>query len=235
MFTDIHSHILHGIDDGPENLGQSVELLKAAVRNGTEKIIATPHFYATRHSLSERVNLAKERCLELQGLIREGGIPVSLLSGFEVRFFDGISRIDSLDKLCINGSKVLLLELEPAPFTEKLVDEILDICYGGYTVVLVHIERYTKISGFKQIKRIIAEGDALAQCNASSFLSGGFSRAAFKLLKENMVSFIASDMHSLDLRPPNLNQAYDVIEKKIGAKEKNRLMRNAEELFCACL
>ncbi|MEE1046771.1 MAG: CpsB/CapC family capsule biosynthesis tyrosine phosphatase [Clostridia bacterium] len=235
MFTDIHSHILYGIDDGPESFEKSVELLKAAVRDGTEKLIATPHFYPTRHSLSERVKLAKDRYLELQDFILKNDIPVSLLSGFEVRFFDGISRIDSLDKLCVNGSKVLLLELEPSAFTEKQIDEILDICYGGYTVVLVHIERYTKISGFKQIKRIIAEGDVLAQCNASSFLSGAFSRAAFKLLKENLVSIIASDMHSLDLRPSNLKNAYEVIEKKFGTKTKKLLMHNAEELFGECL
>ena len=235
MFADIHTHILHNIDDGPENLEQSVELLKAAVQNGCEKIIATPHFYAERHSLVERLKIADSRYADLQNYILQNKIPVSLLQGFEVRYFGGISKIDALDKLCINGSKVLLLELEPLPFTEQVIDEILDLNYFGYTIVLAHVERYAKISGFKAIKRLIANGVVLAQCNASSFLSGIFQRSAMRLVKEGLVSVIASDMHSLELRPPVLNEAYEVIESKFGVELKNKLIGNAEKIFTACL
>ncbi len=235
MFTDIHTHILYNIDDGPENFEQSLELLKEAVKNGCTKLIATPHFYAERHSLAQRLSIAEERCAQLKNYIAENQVPVSLLQGFEVRYFDGISRIDSLNKLCINGSKVVLLELEPLPFTDKVIDEILDLNYFGYTVILAHIERYVKISGFKAIKRLIAEGNAVAQCNASAFVSGSFQRPALRLMKEGIVSLIASDMHSLELRPPNLHKAYDFIEKKFGTTVKNRLLRNADEIFNVCL
>lgn len=235
MFTDIHSHILHGIDDGPENFEQSVLLLNEASRNGVKRIIATPHFHASRHGLDERLSLAADRYSKLQNYILENNIPVSLLQGFEVRYFNGISRIDSLNKLCINGSKVLLLELDASNITEAVADEILDMSYSGYKVVLAHIERYTKLSGFKQIKRLIADGEVIAQCNADSFLSGCFGRAAQRLLKENMVSIIASDMHSLEHRPPNLKQAYEAIENKFGPKVKSRLIYKAENLFDMCL
>lgn len=235
MFTDIHSHILHNIDDGPETLEQSAELLIAAVQSGCKNLIATPHFYAERHSLANRLRLANERYEALQEFILKNNIPVSLLRGFEVRYFNGISRIDSLDELCIDNSKVLLLELEPLAFDEKIVDEILDLNYFGYTVILAHIERYAKIKGFKLIKRLIAEGNALAQCNAASFLAGSLQRTAFRLVKEGLVSFVASDMHSLELRPPNLNKAYDAIEKKFGSDVKNKLINNADKIINMCL
>lgn len=235
MFTDIHSHILHNIDDGPETIEQAAELLNAAVQNGCKNLIATPHFYAERHSLAERLRLADERYTALSKFISANGIPVSLLRGFEVRYFDGISRIDLLDKLCINESKIILLELEPLPFTEKVIDEILDLNYFGYTVILAHIERYSRIQGFKLIKRLIAEGNAIAQCNAASLLSGAFRRAAFRLIKEGLVSLVASDMHSLKLRPFNLNKAYDVIENKFGSDFKNQLIYNADDIFNKCL
>lgn len=235
MFTDIHSHILHSIDDGPETIEQTADLLNAAVKSGCKNLIATPHFYAERHSLAERIKLADERYTALTEIISENGIPVSLLRGFEVRYFDGISRIDLLDKLCINNSKVILLELEPFPFTEKVVDEILDLNYFGYTVILAHIERYSKIQGFKLIKYLISEGNAIAQCNAASLLSGTFRRAAFRLIKEGLVSLVASDMHSLEQRPPNLNKAYAVIESKFGSELKNKLIYNADDIFNKCL
>lgn len=235
MLTDIHSHILHNIDDGPENFEQSVELLNKAIQKGVQNIIATPHFYASRHSLNDRLQKAEERYKELIDHISKNNIDVSILKGFEVRYFDGISHSDSLLELSINRSGVLLLELEPSPITEKVVDEILNMNYSGCNVILAHIERYIKVPGFKHIKNLIAEGEVISQCNASSFISGSLQRATFKLLKENMVSVIAGDMHSVDIRPPKLKEAYEIIERKFGLNVKNKLIFKAEEIFNSCL
>lgn len=235
MFTDIHTHILHSIDDGPENFDKSVELLNQAVQNGVKNIIATPHFYATMHSLNDRLRDAEDRFAQLQEFTLSNNVPVSLLRGFEVRYFEGISRIDVLNKLCINGSRFLLLELDYSPITQNTVDEILDMSYSGYNIILAHVERYAKVPGFKKIKSLISEGEVISQCNSSSFLSGRFQRAAIRLLKDGAVSVIASDMHSVDERPSNLNQAYEVIEKKFGSNTKEQLIYSAEEIFTACL
>ena len=235
MFTDIHTHILHSIDDGPETFEQTKELLIKSVEKGVQNIIATPHFYAAKHSFAERIKTAEERFLKLREFIKENKIPVCLLSGFEVRCFEGISRIDSLGYLTLNKSKVLLLELEPMPITEKTVEEILDISYSGYTIVLAHIERYVKAPGFKLIKSLILNEEVFAQCNAASFISGSLQRPTFRLLKEGLISFVASDMHSIENRPPNLKEAYDVIENKFGSKIKEQLIFNSKELFNTCI
>lgn len=234
MFTDIHTHILHSIDDGPENFEQTIKLLDKAVQNGVDKLVVTPHFYAERHSLKERLDLFDKRYFELCEYVSQNKIPISLLGGFEVRFFKGISKVEGLNRLCINGSSFLLLELGYLAITEDVVDEILNLRYAGYDIVLAHIERYAKLPGFKQIKSLIMEGEVLAQCNAESFISGPFQRIAFKLLKQGMVSIIASDMHSLDNRPPNLKDAYEVIENKLNSRVKKQLMAEAEELFSRC-
>ena len=235
MFTDIHSHILHGIDDGPADFEQTKELLNRAVQTGVDKILATPHFYAERHSLTERLNIATERYIQLCEFVSQNGIPLSILKGFEVRYFEGISRIDVLSKLCINDSNVLLLELLYIPITEKIVEELLNLRYLGYNIVLAHVERYTKISGFKNLKPLISNLEVLVQCNSDSFISGNFQRSAFKLLKEGAVSFVASDMHSIERRPPNLKEAFDIIKKKFGAKTQEQLVYNSHELFANCL
>jgi protein-tyrosine phosphatase len=235
MFTDIHSHILCGVDDGPEFFEQSLALLKAAVQNGVGKLIVTPHFYPTIHSLSDHLKLTKGVFIQLNDYAQQNNIPISLLRGFEVRYFKGISLIDSLDLLCINNSKVLLLELPRAPITEKVIDEILKISYAGYIVVLAHLERYVKMSGFKMLKQLIIDGEVLVQCNASSFIKGKYQRAAYQLLKENLVDFIASDMHSTEKRPPLLKEAYAVISKKMGREIAHRLMLNSENIFDKCL
>lgn len=231
MFTDIHTHILHSIDDGPESFDKTKELLNKSIQNGVDKIVATPHFYAEKHSLNERLKTSKERYSNLSEFISQNKLPLSVLSGFEVRYFKGISHIEDLDKLCINQSGNLLLELAPLPITEDVLDEILDMRYAGYNVILAHIERYTKIPGFKLLKSLITQGEVVAQCNGDSFISGTFQRAAYKLLKEGMVSVIASDTHSVEHRPPNLKEAYDAIEKKFNSRVKKQLIFKADELF----
>ncbi|MBQ7108557.1 MAG: hypothetical protein IJN95_05650 [Clostridia bacterium] len=235
MFTDIHSHILCGVDDGPENFEQSVELLNAAVQNGVKNLIATPHFYPALHSLSHQMSLVDEAFLQLNNYVKQNNIPISILRGFEVRYFKGISRIDSLGLLSINNSKVLLLELPREPITEEMIDEILKICYSGYMVVLAHVERYAKMSGFQRLKQLIIDGEVLVQCNASSFIKGDYQRAAFQLLKEDLVDFVASDMHSTEKRPPLLKEAYMAITKKMGRDVAYKLTLNAEKIFNKCL
>ena len=141
------------------------------------------------------------------------------------------SLIDSLEKLCINGTKVILLELGGIPFSGDVIDEILDLSYYGYTVVLAHIERYAKQQGFSDIKKIIASKEAYAQCNAASFISGPLNRTVNHLLKEDLISAVASDMHSVDLRPPLIKEAFEKIEKKFGASSKNKLINQTEKLY----
>ena len=231
MFIDIHSHILPDIDDGPKTATQSLELLECAVKNGIDRIVATPHFYASIHSLEQHTAKAKERFLELDSLIKENKLPLSILLGYEVRYFDGISRIDSLDRLCINGTKVILLELGSIPFTSDVIDEIMDLNYYGYTVVLAHIERYTKMRGFSSIKQLVVSNVVYAQCNASSLLKGPFRRVANGLLKEGVVSAVASDMHSVEERPPQIKEAMIKIEEKFGVYKINKLLRKTEKLY----
>ena len=231
MFVDIHSHILPGIDDGPEKIEQSLKLLECAVKDGIDRIVATPHFYASIHSLNQHIDTANQLFLKLDSLVKEKELPLSLSLGYEVRYFSGISRIDSLDKICINGTKVVLLELGNIPFTSDVIDEIMDLNYYGYTVVLAHIERYTKMRGFSSIKQLVASNVVYAQCNASSFIKSPFRRAANGLLKEGLVSAIASDMHSVEERPPKIKEAMTIIEKKLGIYQKNKLLRKTEKLY----
>ena len=231
MFIDIHSHILPDIDDGPKTAAQSLELLECAVKNGIDRIVATPHFYASIHSLEQHTAKAKDRFLELDSLIKDNKLPLSILLGYEVRYFDGISRIDSLDRLCINKTKVILLELGNIPFTDTVIDEIMNLKYYGYTVILAHIERYAKTRGFNNIKKLIDSRVVYAQCNASSFIEGPFRRTANRLLKENLVSAVASDMHSVEKRPPKIREAMEKIENKLGALKKDRLLRKTEWLY----
>lgn len=231
MYTDIHSHILPGVDDGAKSLEESLALITTAYRQGTQNIIATPHFYASLHSLEEQLDLAREKYNLLIGELEKQRLPVRVILGFEVRYFKGISACEELDSLTLNGSKILLLELGPQPITDSIVSELVELYYQGYTVILAHIERYLKIGGFSKLKKIIKAGLVKCQVNATSFVEGPFVKSAYKLIKKDWCHYIAGDMHSLSHRPSKLKEAFLLIEKKIGAEISRNLIENSNRLF----
>ncbi len=231
MYTDIHSHILPGVDDGPEDLEDSLKLLRQAVSEGTGNIIATPHFYALHHDLEGRLELVDTVFSEFVAAAKKEFPNINFKQGFEVRYFNNISKCDALERLCIKGSRTILLELGYEPITDKMVSEIIELFYNGFNVILAHIERYYKIKGFSKLIEVVEGGFAKAQVNASAFFEGHFSRSAVKLLKNNYISFIAGDMHSVDVRPSKLKDAFIFIAKKFGEDTSIRLNKNAFLLF----
>lgn len=231
MFADLHTHILFDIDDGPETIEASIALLQKAVTDGIDSIIATPHFYASMHSLDDRVELASKRFEALKNEIVKRNIPIrDFLLGYEVRYFKGISSTEEINKLCINGSKYLLLELGQIAITEDVIDDIMGLIYSGYTVILAHLERYTKMPGFKELKKTIFEHHIPVQVTAASFLEKPFQRAAFRLLKDGLVTFISTDMHNDINRGPMMTEAVREISK-YDPQIAQRLIKNGIEFF----
>lgn len=231
MYTDIHSHILPGVDDGPKNYEEAFELLKLSALDGVKNIIATPHFYASLHVLEEQLQLVSSTFEEFANRVKDEFPQINFYLGVEVRYFDGISRCDSLELLCIKNTRTLLLELGYEPITDKIVSEITELYYNGFNVILAHLERYYKIKGFSKLKSLLENGFAKAQLTSSSFLERRISRVAVKLLKGGYIHFIASDMHSADTRPPKLKEAFTFIENTFGKELSEELIQNSFELI----
>lgn len=232
MFADLHAHVLPNIDDGPETIEQSIELLKAAADNGIDRIVATPHFYGSVHGLDEHVAKAANsfEALKKEIICREISIK-DILLGYEVRYFSGISKSEDISRICLNGSNILLLELGSIVINDRVINDILELEYSGYTVILAHLERYTKLNGFKHLKPIINGNTVLAQITADAFTEKGFQRAAYRLLKEGLASVLATDMHHIDYRPPKFAEAIDIISCQMGAGIAKALVDNGNQLF----
>ena len=43
---DFHSHILPGVDDGPQNMEDSLSMLRSSFLQGVDLVVSTSHFYA---------------------------------------------------------------------------------------------------------------------------------------------------------------------------------------------
>lgn len=214
-YIDIHSHILPSVDDGAANIDDSILLLKQEKENSISSVICTPHFYPEVEELD--VHLAKCRTAfdSLKEAIKHENLPEIFL-GHEVQYFTGISKCADLDKLCIEGTTMLLLELPfLSPLSEYMLNEVRSIDRDlGITVILAHIERYANDRLFKKLLKIIENGEARGQINAESALNINTLRVVEKLLKRGYVSYIASDAHSSDIRPVLIKKAYSALKEK---------------------
>ncbi len=211
---DFHSHILPGIDDGSKDVGMSLNMVEALKNQGVDTICATSHFYATQRTPRRFLQRRQEAYEKLKAELQEDA--PRILLGAEVLFFPGISRMEELSGLCLEGTDLLLLEMPFETWTEYMVREVTELARSKcFTILLAHIERYY----FKQPVSVwdsFLENDILMQSNAEFFLPFGTRHKALRLLKEGRIHLLGTDCHNMSSRAPHMDAALRQIRKHVG-------------------
>ena len=151
MFTDFHSHILPGIDDGSSSVEESLKLLEIEAEQGIKRVVATPHFYAN-HDSPERFLERRKNAKALLEKALENRIDMPKIEiGAEVHFFRGISDSEFLPELTITNKRFILIEMPDSDWSESMYSELESIYYQrGITPIIAHMDRY--ISPFRTRK-----------------------------------------------------------------------------------
>lgn len=211
---DWHSHILPGMDDGSHNVAESISMVSMQKAQGVSTVIATPHFYANDENVESFIKRREKALTALQKEIPD--IMPEIILGAEVRYYQGISRMADLQALRIENSKLLLLEMPVATWTEYIIKELTELSSkSSIQIVLAHIDRYLRLQKEAVWYRIQDSG-ILMQVNASFVTSFATKRKAISLMKEGRIHFIGSDCHNMTTRPPQIGKAFEVIQKKLG-------------------
>lgn len=223
---DLHTHLLPGVDDGPDQEVEAVEMCRRAARHGCEVVVATPH---QRHPSWS--NTDSGRLVDLLGELQEAvGETPRLLLGAEIRIDSGL--LDDLDDypasglLPLAGSRYLLLEADrslPGPDPLELVHELK---LRGWRPIFAHPEFIPTLYGDPEVlDELIALG-AFLQVTAGSLL-GTFGRRPYRiacdLMSAHQVHFVASDAHGVSWRPPDLGRARNLIASRWGEKTAARV------------
>lgn len=211
---DWHSHILPGMDDGSRNVDESRSMLKALGEQGIETIIATPHFDAD----SDSVDTFLERRSVAHQLLHEACMENSqrILCGAEVRYYPGIRKLVGLERLSIESTNLLLLEMPVDRWSTNTIKEITNLAgTRSLTIILAHIERYIFLQQKGTLEHLCENGVRM-QVNASFFHSCLTKRKALGLLATGKIHFIGSDCHNMTSRPPRIGEAYQLIERRMG-------------------
>ncbi len=203
----MHCHILPGMDDGSKDPAMSLDMLRAAAKQGVRQMLATPHYYPVEsvRDFLERRNRAARALQQAMNDAQEQ-LPEVYLAA-EVAYRPGIGYEEDLKSLCIGNSEFMLLELPFAPWGPEVLRDIRNMtCTKGITPVLAHLERYLRIQKKKVLDEVLQQG-VLVQLNAEALLRRQTSRKAVKMLKSGMVHLLGSDCHNMTSRPPNLGTA----------------------------
>lgn len=221
---DFHSHILPCIDDGSRSIDTSLSMLKESACQNVEVMIATPHFYAQNERIETFIEKRKKAYDDLTLSLKEN-LPTILL-GAEVAFFNGISNASNIDKLLIQDSDLLLLEMPFRPWNANEVGEVKKMSKeGDFRIMLAHFERFMKISQNKRYIKELLELPVIIQINAESLLDWKQCHNLIKLFRNGKAHVLGSDCHGMHHRPPCLSDGRAVLNKKLGEE----FMRNMDE------
>ena len=210
---DIHSHIIHGVDDGSSDLTTSISMLETAYTQGVDKLFCTPHYRKPYNKSPETI---KEKFEELKTAASEKGIPVELYLGQEIycKADEYKELLKSGAVLTMNGGRFVLLEFDFNNYTD-VADVVYEVKTAGLIPIVAHIERYPylNIDDAYEVKK----AGGFIQVNADSVVGGGgrkVKKFVKSLFKEGFVDFVASDVHFG--RTNNLKKAFEHVKKKFG-------------------
>lgn len=232
--TDIHAHILPGVDDGPRSEEDSITLLHAMAEAGVHRCFCTPHYRNPHFDVSlEEVKHAYNSCLIPAVSSTQLRNDFEFELGAEIRLgtpFEHDLMGNTVPTL--GSTNYVLVEFPTVELPSKLFDYIHELKVAGYRVILAHPERYLSIQRNPDIIDELLSMGVLMQLTAGCFLKSGKDlhtpdKLAWSLLERGKAHFVASDAHNVTSRCPNLVQAYAHIEIRFGEAMVRQLIANA--------
>lgn len=194
--TDMHSHLIPGIDDGAPDVETSVKLIRALRDMGFRKLITTPHVMADLYPNTSEI--IKEGLIEVRKALELEDIDIEIDVAAEYLMDEAFGeKIEQGNLLTLPGYRVLveMSFVSPAP---NLDNYLFQLQLKGYRPVMAHPERYVYLkSDLKNYARLKEQGCSL-QVNLLSLLGYYGSQVkdtAWKLLKYKMVDYLGTDLH----------------------------------------
>jgi len=217
---DCHCHILPNMDDGPQEVDESIEMARIASRDGIEKIIATPHITDNRYTFDD----IESRVDQFNHLLNRKNIPIQVYPGAEIAI--GLDP-EKLSEYTINRTTYILIEF-PHDHLPSHAGKLVDwLCAKGLKPIIAHPERNYSIIRSPELLLDLLKSNVYTQITADS-LTGDFGRdiryCAHFILDSGKVDIIASDAHSKNFRPPKLAAATQSAAKLLGRKKALRLV-----------
>jgi len=219
MYTDIHCHLLPGVDDGVKTWEDSLACLRLAAAERISTICVTPHIWPEKYpntpeDLAAAFSLWEER-------VKSAGLGVRLQLGSEVYYRSGLAEDWAGGRFRAMGAagRYLLVELPLLVCPQGIEKGFYELRLGGAEPVLAHPERYPWAARDRARLGSLAHAGVPFQITTHSvtgIFGAGIQRAAFDFLEAGWVAVMATDAHSPSNRTPMFREAVRVVANRYG-------------------
>jgi protein-tyrosine phosphatase len=230
---DIHHHCLPGVDDGPRDWSEAVDLCRRSAEEGIETIVATPHVMRGRWA-----NTSREKLETILAELRErtGDTP-RLLLGSEYFFAHDINEALAAGEIVpLAGGRYVLVEFAAHAVPPMTEQPLYRMQLDGWTPVIAHPERNVIFQSKPEMLAKLVRIGARVQVTSGSIV-GAFGRgaqaAALEWIRRGLVHFVATDAHNTAKRPPIAREARRIVEGNAGAEIAEALFRSNPEAVVA--
>lgn len=197
LTTDVHSHLLPGIDDGVKTIAEAEEVILRLMELGYTRFITTPHIHELYRNTPDRISTALEL---VKKHLSEKNINISIQAAAEYNLDDWLMKeIEAKAPLLTFNKNYLLFETNFLSEPLVLNDFIFKASTLGYKLILAHPERYMYLlNNTKRIEDLLSRG-VLFQLNLLT-LSGMYGPGAEKLARflidQKHIHLVGSDCHN---------------------------------------
>ena len=187
---DLHSHLLPGLDDGPEEVSETLEIIKEMSSFGYIEIVPTPHKF---HSLyNPDPNIVTGRI---------SALGKTMVRRFSFEYMCNVPKIKELSdhrefSRTKNGYKIIMVEFSPFVGKKEIENSVFSLNAGGFIPLLAHIERYLKDDGFwlelKKKYKVFFQSSVRTLAKASFHIK---KKQVIRFLEKEIIDNLGTDLH----------------------------------------
>lgn len=225
---DLHVHILPGLDDGAQDMEDALGLAELALEGGVDTLVATPHSNQEGRFENYDTPQLREVYRRLQEELNKEKLPLKLLLGMEIFASEDMrEKIEEGKLIGLNQTDYYLVEFPFESDPYRIGGYLEDILDCGKIPLIAHPERYYCVQEYPALVYEWLRMGCLSQINKGS-LFGKFGRHAHDtvqvLLKNQLVTCVASDAHSPYMRTTYMADAREYLEDRYGEEPAYRLL-----------
>jgi tyrosine-protein phosphatase YwqE len=200
LVTDMHCHLLPGVDDGSSNMQETIECLKALASVGYQKVFLTPHFQANYPNVEEDIQKRFDALKKQITSLNDNALPEVVAVSGEYRFDPRFARRPGIDNVLPLPGKKLLCEFSLHYNDYMPIDIFSEYIKLGYTLILAHPERYPYLGIHSDEIVKMKEIGIKFQINVLSlngFYGESAQRKGFEYIESGMVEYLGTDTHNM--------------------------------------
>lgn len=198
LHTDLHSHLVPGIDDGAPDMATTLELIRGLKELGFANLITTPHILWELYPNTPEI--ITQGSTEVQQQLEEEAIQIPFKAAAEYYIDEHFDNDLKAKKplLTIKDNLVLVeFSMLTAPF--DLQELIFELQVQGYQPLIAHPERYTYLRQNKAFYDDLKNWGCLFQLNLLSLIGhygGVVQDLAAYLVQKEAYDYAGTDLHS---------------------------------------